>query len=237
MLLAVGAVVSFALVFRTFSHTVRDNFHLTVVLSESASDADAAAVEKQIATLDFARSVDYRSREGRAVVLRESGELAPDSFAAANPLPAHIETIVKRGKLSEKELAHVAEELRKNANVADVVYAPDMLRIVGTYLPLVGWVLLAFVLVQALIALFVLRHSSGRVGEALPQAAVSSGAFGPTVGIGVMACLILFGVLHYYAGRNAQMAALIPWTTKLIGCAAIMVLAVAIALLASRRQK
>jgi len=237
MLLAVGAVVSFALVFRTFSRTVRDNFRLTVVMSDSASDADAAAVEKQIDALDFARTVDYRSREGRAMVLRESGELAPDSFVAANPLPAFIETVVKRGSLSEKELERVAAELRKDARVADVVYAPDMLRIVSTYLPLVGWVLLAFVVVQALIALFVLRHSSRRAGSALPQAAVSSGAVGPTLGIGVMACLILFGVLHYYSGRNAQMAELIPWTTKLIGCVAIMTLALLIALLASRRQK
>ncbi|MCH5176914.1 MAG: cell division protein FtsX [Prevotellaceae bacterium] len=127
VLVLVGTIVTCVLVARNLSEFVRENINVTVLLAEDVDSVQAMRLKHDVEQEPYVRTADYISQEQARLMLCEEMGTDPTEFLEFNPLTASIELKIAAGYANSDSLTAVAETLRSNAKVADVLYEPELM--------------------------------------------------------------------------------------------------------------
>ena len=151
VLLLLGSMVFFTTTTRNFSNQMRAEMPVAVLLKDSCSAEALSALQEQLRSKPYVRSVTYISKEQGAKETYESLQLEPGDFITDNPILAELELSLHGEYTNKASIQRIAPEIKKNPIVADVIYPIEeidqlnhTISIVGTVL-LVAVVLLTFV--------------------------------------------------------------------------------------------
>lgn len=151
VLLLLGSMVFFTTTTRNFSNQMRAEMPVAVLLKDSCSAEALSALQEQLRSKPYVRSVTYISKEQGAKETYESLQLEPGDFITDNPILAELELSLHGEYTNKASIQRIAPEIKQNPIVADVIYPIEeidqlnhTISIVGTVL-LVAVVLLTFV--------------------------------------------------------------------------------------------
>lgn len=103
---------------------LREQFTITITMSDGAKDGYGATMAKKIARADYAAEAVYVSPDSALKVLQaELGE-NPEEFLGYNPLPATVELKLKSDYAVSDSIAHIVQGLRQTykRNIAAIDY-------------------------------------------------------------------------------------------------------------------
>ena len=103
---------------------LREQFTITITMSDGAKDGYGATMAKKIARADYSAEAVYVSPDSALKVLQaELGE-NPEEFLGYNPLPATVELKLKSDYAVSDSIAHIVQGLRQTykRNIAAIDY-------------------------------------------------------------------------------------------------------------------
>ena len=127
VLVLLGLVVFSVQTSRNLSQWVKENLTVTVVLNDKVSAEDAKQFCQNLNGRPFSKNIDYISREQALKEQTEAMGSDPSEFLGMNPFPASLELQLHSDYANADSLVWIADELRKNKEVADVAYQVDLM--------------------------------------------------------------------------------------------------------------
>ena len=127
VLVLLGLVALSVLTARNVSTFMRENVQINVILNDTVADADGQALGKRIATRPFAKKVDYVSKEQALSIVTKQMGTDPMEFTGVNFLEAELDVQVNASYANVDSLKKVADVLKKDSLVLDVVYPRDQI--------------------------------------------------------------------------------------------------------------
>ncbi|MBQ8467265.1 MAG: permease-like cell division protein FtsX [Prevotella sp.] len=127
VLVLLGLVALSVLTARNVSTFMRENVQINVILNDTVTDADGQALGKHIATRPFAKKVDYVSKEQALSIVTKQMGTDPMEFTGVNFLEAELDVQVNASYANVDSLKKVADVLKKDSLVLDVVYPRDQI--------------------------------------------------------------------------------------------------------------
>ena len=142
VLVLLGLVVFSVLTSRNLSRWVKENLTVTVMLGDEVSEGGARQLSRDLQHRPYSKSIVYISREQALKEQTEAMGSDPSEFLGMNPFPATLELRMQSDYANRDSLLWIAEELRRNAEVADVAYQVDLMDSVNRNLAKVNVLLL-----------------------------------------------------------------------------------------------
>ncbi|POS01264.1 cell division protein FtsX [Flavobacterium croceum DSM 17960] len=149
------------------SHRLSDNFKedivMTVFLKNEATDADFKAFDAELKTSKFAKDWKFVSKEQAAKQHKEVIGEDFMQFLGANPLYNSYDIHLKAAYVTNPAFSTVAQKLRSNPMVSDIVYDRELISLVNDNIKNVSfWILIIsgiFTLISVLLINSSLRLS------------------------------------------------------------------------------
>ncbi len=103
---------------------LREQFTITITVSDGAKDGYGATMAKKIARADYAAEAVYVSPDSALAVLQADLGENPEEFLGYNPLPATVELKLKSDYAVSDSIAQIVQELRQTykRNIASIDY-------------------------------------------------------------------------------------------------------------------
>ncbi len=140
VLMLLGMVVFFVLMAGRLSESVRENLTVTVMLADEVTDADAERYALLVGTELFANHVTLITGEQALQEQVEAMGSDPSEFLGTNPFPASLELQVEAEYANTDSLTSIAQYLKADSRVADVVYQKELVDSLNENLRKVGFV-------------------------------------------------------------------------------------------------
>lgn len=150
VLILLGAVVFGSLVAYNFGRVVREQFSIEVVVADSASNQQLYVLQQSLREKPYTLRTRYVSRERSNAEMAEA--LADSEFADWSPIPAEFEVFLKADYACMDSLNKLVPALRKEANVADIIFPQDALETLSSTVPIASLVLLVVAVLLAIIS-------------------------------------------------------------------------------------
>ncbi len=136
VLILLGTVVATVMLAFNFTHTVRENFTVELLLDDSISTRDLTALRGNLQRKPYTRTVNYISKEqGTRELMADLGG-TPDEMLGSSPVPAEYEVFLKADYANADSLRRYMPALTKLRGVKEVVYPQNLLtamdRTIGT---------------------------------------------------------------------------------------------------------
>ena len=244
VLVLLGLVVFSVQTSRNLSHWVKENLTVTVVLNDGVSVGDAKQLQENLVHRPFSKNIDYISREQALKEQTEAMGSDPSEFLGMNPFPATLELQLQSDYANADSLVWIAQELRKNNEVADVAYQVDLMDSVNRNLTKMNLLLLviaalltfvSFALISNFVRLSVysrrfLIHTMKLVGASWGFIRRPFMKQGLVVGIiAALLAIVVLGAcvygLYYY---EPNMMVVITWRELLITAVAVLLFGIII---------
>lgn len=144
---------------KKLSDYVKENIGLTLMLNETAKEADVQMFQKSLDASDYIRSTKFISKENAAKVLQK--ELGEDfvSFLGYNPLSSSIEIKVKANYANNDSLAKINSKLKQNKIVDEVFYQKSLVDVINENLKKISIFLLGFSGLLLIIAIALINNT------------------------------------------------------------------------------
>jgi len=141
------------------SRYVRENISVTVVLKDTARDADIARLQKQLDFSPAVKSTVFVSKDEAAAQLTE--ELGEDfiDFIGYNPLSASIEIRLNAEYANNDSMAILVEQLMQISEVQEVYYQKNLVQIINDNVRRISVVLLSISAIILLIAIALINNT------------------------------------------------------------------------------
>ena len=141
------------------SRYVRENISVTVVLKDTARDADIARLQKQLDFSPAVKSTVFVSKDEAAAQLTE--ELGEDfiDFIGYNPLSASIEIRLNAEYANNDSMAILVEQLMQISEVQEVYYQKNLVQIINDNVRGISVVLLSISAIILLIAIALINNT------------------------------------------------------------------------------
>jgi cell division transport system permease protein len=141
------------------SRYVRENIGVTVVLKDSARDADIARLQKQLDFSPAVKSTVFVSKDEAVTQLTE--ELGEDfiDFIGYNPLSASIEIRLRAEFANNDSMAVLENQLMQISEVQDVYYQKNLVQIINDNVRRISVVLLSISAIILLIAITLINNT------------------------------------------------------------------------------
>ena len=137
----------------------QENISLAIILSENATEADAAYVRKQLDAAHYVRETNYISKEQAAEEMKEMlGEEFMEAFNY-NPLPYSIEANLKAAYANSDSIAVIEKQLQAMEFIREVSYQKSLIELVSENINKIGMVMLLFVGLLLFIALVLISNT------------------------------------------------------------------------------
>ncbi len=159
VLILFGTVVFFVTMADNLSRSLRENFSVQVLLSDSTTNAEAYRLQGILRTQPYTRLVSYTSKEKAT---REQAELLdtdPEEFLGYSPIPASFEVHLKAEYANNDSLTKYTPELKKEARITDVIYPQDLMDTVNENIRRVSIVLLAVALLLGFVSFALINNT------------------------------------------------------------------------------
>ncbi|MDR3235918.1 MAG: permease-like cell division protein FtsX [Prevotellaceae bacterium] len=141
------------------SEYFRENITFTIILDESATEADAAWVRKQLDAAPYVNETKYVSKEEAA---EEMKSLLGSDFMTvfdANPLPFAVEAKLK-GHYAQMDSVQIIEKtLSALPHIREVTYQRSLIEMVNKNIRKSGLVLLVFISLMLFISLVLINNT------------------------------------------------------------------------------
>lgn len=227
VLVLLGLLVFFVLSARNLSAYVRENLTVTVMLSDSVTDAQAVRMRGELAARCYTRGADYISKEQAQREQAAAMGADPSEFLGFNPFSATLELRLKADYANRDSLRWISAGLKKDPRVADVAYQEDLMDAVNENLSKFSMVLLALALLLACVS-FSLVNSTVRLSvysrrfriHTMKLVGASWGFIRrpflrSAVGIGIvaamLACCVLGGLAYLLYAYEPGIVAVVTW--------------------------
>ena len=159
VLVLLGLVVFSVQTSRNLSQWVKENLTVTVVLNDDVSADGAKQFCENLYVRPFSKNIDYISREQALKEQTEAMGSDPSEFLGMNPFPATLELQLHSEYANADSLVWIAEELRKNKEVADVAYQVDLMDSVNRNLAKLNILLLVLALLLTVISFSLINNT------------------------------------------------------------------------------
>ncbi len=156
MLGLLGLVVLYA---QTLGNFVKENIGFSVIMKETAKEADIIQFQKTLDTKDFVKYTEFITKDEAAKRLQEDlGEDFVD-FLGFNPLLSSIDVKLKAEYANPDSLAMIERELKNNPQINEVFYQRDLVTLVNQNLRRIGAVILIFCGLLSVVALALINNT------------------------------------------------------------------------------
>lgn len=221
VLILVGTVVFFGTVADRLGRTLRENFTVEILLNDSISQPQTAALQKKLKSAPYTRVVNYISKEKATRLQAEALGTDPNEFLGYSPIPASFELHLKAEYANTDSLNLFMQPLKKEVMVSDVVYPEDLMDNVNENIQKVSLVLLIVAALLAFVSISLINNTM-RLSVAQRKHSIQTmklvGArwsfirrpfLWQAFGIGFTAALLAGGVLF------GGMAAIVRWDAEM----------------------
>lgn len=159
VLVLLGLVVFSVQTSRNLSQWVKENLTVTVILNDKVGTDQAKQFSEYLYARPFSKNIDYISREQALKEQTEAMGSDPSEFLGMNPFPATLELQLNSDYANADSLAWIADELRKNKEVADVAYQVDLMDSVNRNLAKLNILLLVLALLLTVISFSLINNT------------------------------------------------------------------------------
>lgn len=142
VLVLLGTVVFFVSVADNLGRTMRENFSIQVLLSDSISHRQTYDMQQFLRQQAPVRSVSYTSKEKATKEQAEVLGSDPEEFLGNSPYPASFELLLHADYANNDSLRKYMPAVRKRPFVTDVIYPQDLMDSVNRNLQTASIVLL-----------------------------------------------------------------------------------------------
>lgn len=159
VLLLLGIVIFFVQAGAGFSRQLRENFTLQVLVADSLTKADLYRMQTELRRLPYVRHTDYISKERGTAEMAALMKEAPSDFLGYSPIPDEFELYLKAEYACPDSLRRYVPELRRRADVADVIYPKETMNFVDYALPMTGLVMLVVAALLAFVSFALINNT------------------------------------------------------------------------------
>lgn len=159
VLILFGTVVFFVSVADNLGRTMKENFGVQVLLSDSISNREAYDMQTFLRAQPPVRHVSYTSK---AKATHEQAEVLgsdPEEFLGNSPYPASFELLLKADYANNDSLRKYMPAVRKQPFVTDVIYPQDLMDSVNRNLQTVSVVLLCIAILLSIVSLALISNT------------------------------------------------------------------------------
>ena len=244
VLILLGLVVFTVFTARNLSNHVKQNLTVRMTLANEVTDPEGEMFSQQLQTRPYIAELEYFSRDSVLAGLREELGTDPAEFVGENPFAAEIDFQLQADYANTDSLKWISQELRQNAQIAEVEFPENLIDSVNSALKKVGIVLLvlaalllfiSFTLINNTIQLSVFArrfniHTMKLVGASWSfirwpfiRKAVGLGLLS-----GIIAVIVLGAGVYFLFQYEPDVYRVITWQVMLFTAIAVIVLGVLI---------
>lgn len=159
VLVLLGILVLFVLTAKQLRDEVREDLAVTVVLKDGVDNQKGLAIKERWEHLPYIKHLDYISREQSLKEQIETMGLDPTEFLGANPFSISMELHLVADYACSDSLQWITKELRREIDVADIVYQKDMVETLNSNLQRITFVLLFVTALLCIISLSLINNT------------------------------------------------------------------------------
>lgn len=159
VLILLGTVVFFVSVADNLGRTMKENFSVQVLLSDSISHHETYEMQQFLRRQLPVRQVGYTSKEKAT---REQAEVlgsSPEEFLGNSPYPASFELHLKAEYANNDSLKKYMPAVRQRAFVTDVIYPQDLMDAVNRNMHTVSLVLLCIAVLLTFVSFALINNT------------------------------------------------------------------------------
>lgn len=159
VLILLGCVVTFMTMAMNFSRSVRENFTVEVLLDDSITTQELAALKERLAAKPYTKQVNYISKEqGTREMMADLGA-PPEDFIGGSPIPAEFEVFLKAEYANKDSLARYMPAVQAEKSVKEVIYPLDLMDTMNHTIRIVSLVLLGLATLLALVSFSLINNT------------------------------------------------------------------------------
>lgn len=159
VLVLLGLVVMSVFTAHNLSEYMKENFTVTLLLSDDMDNHKAQAFCKQLQNRPYVNKITFISKE--QALKENTVELGvdPSEFAEENPFPSSVELQLKADYANSASLKRIGKELTANKKVSEVSYPKDLMDQVNKTLRQINIVLLALAALLTFISFALINNT------------------------------------------------------------------------------
>ncbi|MFB0938966.1 MAG: cell division transport system permease protein [Candidatus Azotimanducaceae bacterium] len=144
---------------KTISDHFKEQVAITIFLNDSAKEKDIKALQSELDTASFSKSVDFISKKEAAEQF--SKDIGEDfiEYLGENPLKNAINVYVKSDYVTAEKMTKIEESLTKNKNVFEVSYDKPLIDLLTKNIQRISFWVLIFSGLFTLIAVVLINSS------------------------------------------------------------------------------
>ena len=142
VLVLLGMFVLFMLIAHNLSNYVRENFNVTVLISDDLSQDSIKVLRADLKDMPCVKSLQYISKEDALREQTEAMGTDPSEFIGYNPFTASFELKMKADYANNDSLSRIVRRLKADSRVMDVLYQKELLQAVNDNIRKLSLVLL-----------------------------------------------------------------------------------------------
>ena len=131
VLVLLGTIVLFVLTARNLSTYVKENFNVTILLSDDIAQGEIASLQKSLEEQPYVKSLKYIPKERALHEQCIDMGTDPSEFLGYNPFTASFEIKVKSEYANNQSLSKIAKQLKGTEKVMDVIYQKELMNSVN----------------------------------------------------------------------------------------------------------
>jgi cell division transport system permease protein len=159
VLFMVGLLALVLINTRKVSNHVKENINLNVFISDSATQAEVSALQKQLDATEYVKGTQFVTKEQAAAEFKE--ELGEDfvNFLGYNPLRSSIDVKVNAAYANADSLQKIERNMLANPIVREVFYQKSLVNLVNENVRKIGLFLMIFSILLSIISIALINHS------------------------------------------------------------------------------
>ncbi|MCQ2293545.1 MAG: permease-like cell division protein FtsX [Bacteroidaceae bacterium] len=159
VLVLLGTVVFFVSVADNLGRTMKENFSVQVLLSDSISKSQTYELQTFLRQQKPVRTVSYTSKEKATKEQAEVLGSDPEEFLGNSPYPASFELLLKADYADNDSLGKYMKAVKARPFVTDVIYPEDLMEAVNSNINTASLVLLAIALLLGFVSFALISNT------------------------------------------------------------------------------
>lgn len=159
VLILLGTVVFFVSVADNLGRSLKENFSVEVLLSDSISHHEAYLTQSFLKKLPPVRQISYTSKQEATQQQAEVLGSDPEEFLGHSPYPASFELLLKADYADNDSLDKYMEVVRRRPYVTDVIYPQDLMEAVNKNVKTASIVLLCIAVLLGLVSFTLISNT------------------------------------------------------------------------------
>ena len=159
VLLLLGLVVFFVLSANNLSIYVKENISFSLLISDDMHESAILQYQKKLNDEPFVKATTYISKKQALKEQTEAMGTDPKEFLGYNPFTASIEIKLNSDYANSDSIAKIEKKLKKNSEILEVKYPPELMDAVNDNIKKISIVLLSLAGLLTLISFALINNT------------------------------------------------------------------------------